>query len=127
MIRFNDNFNYICIRYFPHHAKGFHYPTIEYSHVSYTKLIQDLKLSLRMNAIKFSQVISCVNIGLNTNLLETISVSIIRVNVRDYQNSLIFTSVSLVDVLFLMAQCEAGGCSQLEWSPLPLQVWYSAT
>jgi hypothetical protein len=57
-------------------------------------------------AAKFFQAISHVNVWLKTNVSETNPVSV-RVNIRRYYNLPIFISVSLYNVLFLLAGCAA--------------------
>jgi hypothetical protein len=54
-----------------------------------------LEVSQRINIIKFSRAFSCVNTRSKTNVSETSSVSIIRINVRSDQTS---PSVGLTDI-----------------------------
>lgn len=64
-----------------------------------------------------------VNVRLNTNVSETSSVSI-TVSVRSDYNSLIFISVSLDDVLFLLAQSAVKGVGvNLSRHLPPYQAW----
>jgi hypothetical protein len=79
-----------------------------------------------MYAIKFSQAISCINVMLKKTFLDTNSVYIIKVDMRNDHNSPLFISVSLVNATFLLVWCAAGGWSQLERSPLRLPVLYPA-
>jgi hypothetical protein len=58
-----------------------------------------------------------------TDVSET--VFIIRIDVRSEQDPHVFISVSLDNVLFLLARCVAGEGSQLRLSILVLQVQYA--
>lgn len=66
--------------------KSFMALSIYLSQYTHTHGLQNLKLSQRMNAIKFPQAISCINFRLKTNVSQTSPVSVIRVNVRSDQN-----------------------------------------
>jgi hypothetical protein len=78
-------------------------------------------------ALEFSLAISSVNVESNA-VLESSSVSVIRVSVRNdqtrsYVKIYIYISVSLGSAPSLLAHCMTRGWSQVVWSLFLLWVW----